>query len=452
MGPALFPDWERGAWKVAESESIRNGDDQRFSLAPGEAIATNRTIDLRREVRNLAGGLPAEVGWVGHEKFSNFYSFVWGFLVIFAGLWATSRATGAKLAGFRPRMIGTDGKMIRRLQRNFGRWVGFLALAVVVAGSVGGGDAAVRADDWAKKMFVETSHDFRTVAKGAPAEYRFEFKNPYKETVRVASVKASCGCTTPSVTKNVVESQETGAIVAKFNTENNIGSKSATITVVFDKPFYSEVLLKIQGKIESDVTFTPSEINFGEIAPGEERVQEVVITHRGPEFWQIRDVLSNCKHVTVSIDKPMVTPEGTRYRMLVKTKNTFPPGAIQERLTLITTEQQFDSIDLAINGRVRSGLEVSPASLGLGTLKPGQMAEKKLVIRCESPFQVLSAKSDDPRFRFEIPQGKNKLHFVKVTFAADEATGNVSREIKIETDFGGGRTAECLATVQIDPQ
>jgi hypothetical protein len=39
-----------------------------------------------------------------------------------------------------------------------------------------------------------------------------------------------------------------------------------------------------------------------------------------------------------------------------------------------------------------------------------------------------------------------------VSFAADEATGNVSREIKIETDFGGGRTAECLATVQIDPQ
>lgn len=450
MGPALFPDRERGAWKVAESESIRNGNDHRFSLAPGESIATNRTIGLEREVGNLVGGLPDEGDRAGHEKFSDFYSFVWGFLVIFAGLWATSCATEAKLAGFRPRMIGTDGKMIRRMRRKFGRCVALLALVVVVAGSVGGGDARVRADDWAKKMFVETSHDFRTVAKGAPAEYRFEFKNPYKDAVRVASVKASCGCTTPSVTKNVVGSQETGAIVAKFNTENNIGTKSATITVVFDKPFYSEVLLRIQGKIESDVTCTPSELNFGEIPPGEERVQEVLITHRGPEFWRIRDVLSNCKHVTVSLDTPVVTPDGTRYRMLVKTKSTFPSGPIQERLTLITTETQFDSIDLAINGRVRSGLEVSPASLGLGTLKPGQMAEKKLVIRCDSPFQVLSAKSDDPRFRFEIPEGKNKLHFVKVTFAADGATGNVSREIKIETDFGGGRTAECLATVQID--
>ncbi len=38
------------------------------------------------------------------------------------------------------------------------------------------------ADDWAKKMFTETSHDFRTVGRGTKQEFHFELKNVYQET------------------------------------------------------------------------------------------------------------------------------------------------------------------------------------------------------------------------------------------------------------------------------
>ena len=49
----------------------------------------------------------------------------------------------------------------------------------------------VSAQEWAKKMFPVTQHEFGTVARGSKQEYRFELKNIYKEDVHIAGVESS---------------------------------------------------------------------------------------------------------------------------------------------------------------------------------------------------------------------------------------------------------------------
>ena len=58
------------------------------------------------------------------------------------------------------------------------------------------------AQDWAREMFSETSHDFGAVARGAKVQYHFNFKNIYEEPAHVLAIRSSCGCTTPEVTKS----------------------------------------------------------------------------------------------------------------------------------------------------------------------------------------------------------------------------------------------------------
>ena len=53
------------------------------------------------------------------------------------------------------------------------------------------------AQDWARKLFVTTEHDFGSVARGAKAEYRFIVTNNLQGDVHIASVRSSCGCTSP---------------------------------------------------------------------------------------------------------------------------------------------------------------------------------------------------------------------------------------------------------------
>ncbi len=309
--------------------------------------------------------------------------------------------------------------------------------------------ANAQADDWAKKLFSETSHDFRTVGRGTKAEYYFEMKNIYLEEVHIASVRTSCGCTTPIVSKDTLAAHETGAIIAKFNTDTHIGDKAAVLTVVIDRPHYTEVQLTVKGHIRTDVTFTPAEVAFSETAEGMEQEQSVVIAHTGPVNWEIKDVRSHCGDLSVRLDPPARSAGIVTYKMTVNLKGTMPAGDIRERLTLVTNDTRFPTIEMAVSGRIRPCIEVSPASVGMGDLKPGQKYEKRLLVRADEEFSVAQINCGDTRFSFELPEGKKKLHFIKMTFVADDKPVQVAQKVRVISDLEDGKFAECVVSGSI---
>src|SRR5688572_6542372 len=118
-------------------------------------------------------------------------------------------------------------------------------------------------------MFKTTAHDFGAVARGAKTEFRFPFKNIYVEDLHVLRVSSSCGCTSPEVTNRDLKTYQTGYVVATFNTNAFVGYKSATVTVVFDKPFYAEVQLQVSGNIRGDIIVQPNFVDLGPIPQGQ---------------------------------------------------------------------------------------------------------------------------------------------------------------------------------------
>ncbi len=305
---------------------------------------------------------------------------------------------------------------------------------------------AMAQQNWASKMFETRSHDFRTVGRGAKSVHEFKVTNIYEEEVHIAAVRTSCGCTTPSISKQTLQSRESGSIIAKFNTDTFIGTKAATLTVVFDKPFYQEVQLKVRGNIRTDVWFEPAEIDFGEIAPGKTGETEIVINHSGNSNWRITDVRSHCTDLQVRLSKPELTPGLVKYRMVVKTKDSMSDGEIRERLTLISNDRAFPTTEMLISGHMRPVLSISPASLSLGTLSPGKLIEKRLLIRGEEPFSVTGIVCPDKRFEFNIPEGKKKLHMVKVKFSSQTVADKIAQQIRVTTDLDGDKFAEILVT------
>ncbi|TWT97428.1 hypothetical protein Pla100_25800 [Neorhodopirellula pilleata] len=306
--------------------------------------------------------------------------------------------------------------------------------------------AVCSAENWAEKMFSETKHDFRIVGRGTTAEHRFEFRNIYEEDVHVAAVRSSCGCTTPTVTKDTLATHETAAIVATLNTSTFIGQKAATVTVVFDQPFYAEVQLAVSGYIRTDVTFEPSDIDFGESKPGQIQDRQITISHRGNPGWRIQDVRSHCGDLQVKLSQPRVQPGLVQYEMQVRMKESMPEGEIHERLTLVSNDTQFPTIEMAVNGRVRPTISVSPAAVSLGTAETGGTVSKRLLVRADDDFEIQEVRCVDERFSFDIPKGKKKLHFVNMKFTAGDTPDRIAQKIEIVTDLPGGKTAECVAT------
>jgi len=324
-----------------------------------------------------------------------------------------------------------------------------LVLMSMLALALSAGSIDVSAQEWATKMFKTTSHDFGSVARGAKAEFSFEFENLYEENLHVASVRSSCGCTTPTITKRDLKTFEKSQIVANYNTRSFLGQKGATVTVVFDKPYYAEVQLSIEGYIRSDVVFEPGEVNFGEVDQFTVAEQKLTVTYAGRSDWKIKDVRSANEHFEVDLSETARSGGRVSYEMRVRLTGSAPSGYFQDQLEIITDDAKLHSIPVRVRGSVVSPLTVSPASLILGNLEPGQTVKKQLIIRGTRPFRILGIKCEDGCFMFEPPSDESKqLQFVPVTFTAN-AAGAVSQRIMIQTDLASGASASCMATATV---
>lgn len=303
------------------------------------------------------------------------------------------------------------------------------------------------AQDWARKMFEVTSHDFGTVARGAKAEFEFKLKNLYEEDVHIAGVRTSCGCTTPRVTKETLKSLESAAVVATYNTSSFYGSKSATITVVIDKPFPAEVQLTVSGYIRSDVVFNPGSLNFGSIQQGSPAERSVTVTYAGRTDWRIADVRSTYGHVEVQLSEPERSGNQTRYEMFVRLLPDAPAGLVNTELSIVTDDVSLKNFPLSVEANIVSPLTVSPSTLSLGVVKPGQTVTKQLLVRAKEPFKITGVECEDC-IKAKISPESKTLHIVPITYTAGSTTGAESHPIKIETDLGLTTACEAKATIR----
>lgn len=102
--------------------------------------------------------------------------------------------------------------------------------------------------DGPKVTFTEQEHDYGTVKKGGDGNCEFVFTNEGNEPLILSNVKASCGCTTPSWTKEPIMPGKTGTIKVRYNT-NNIGKFNKTVTVTSNAINSPRVVLKIKGEV-----------------------------------------------------------------------------------------------------------------------------------------------------------------------------------------------------------
>jgi len=115
--------------------------------------------------------------------------------------------------------------------------------APVAAAAAPAAEAQAHAEDM---KFKNEIHDFGTLPQNIPAEHNFEFTNTGKEPIVLQRVQPSCGCTTPTYTKDPILPGKTGSIKASFNAAA-AGPFNKSITVVSN---IGTKVLTIKGEVE----------------------------------------------------------------------------------------------------------------------------------------------------------------------------------------------------------
>lgn len=291
--------------------------------------------------------------------------------------------------------------------------------------------------EWARKMFEQTSHDFGDVARGAKAEYEFVLSNIYLKDAHIASVRSSCGCTSPRIKKAWLKTYEKGAIIATFNTQSFLGRKGATVTVTFDKPFHAEVQLQVTGYIRNDVVVDPGSVQLGSVDQGTPADAKITVDYTGRNAWKIVEVNSADPHISAKVVETRRGGGRVSYDLLVHLDDKAPVGYLNNHLTLVTNDRRSRQIPIRVEGRVLPAVRVSPASLFMGTVQPGKEVTRKLVVQGKRPFRIVSITSDNDSFRLEASADDRPkpLHVIPVAFIAGRQPGKVANTIRIETDL-----------------
>ena len=303
---------------------------------------------------------------------------------------------------------------------------------------------------WADPLFRVKDHDFGTVAVASKTEFRFPITNTTNKPIHIQTVRASCGCTTPIIETPYLNPGESGGIVARFNTDTFRGKRGATLTVVIDSPSYTEVRLRVDGYIRQDMVFSPGSIEFGKKNQGEVHQRSAKIMYAGRDDWSVVDVLSNKPWMSVEVKQESRGPQRATYEVFVKLDPSAPAGYFQDEVIVVTNDRSMPRVPLRVTGDLESALTLSPQSIHIGTVKPGEAVQRQLFIFGREPFVIDSIEIAGFDLTFAPITVPSRSHRFLATFTPDgSVVGQHTAAITAKTGGAKPMTASAMVTAQI---
>ncbi|MEZ4774067.1 MAG: DUF1573 domain-containing protein [Bacteroidia bacterium] len=112
-------------------------------------------------------------------------------------------------------------------------------------------DFQAKAEEMAKTTveFASEEYNYGQVQAGTNVTHQFKFKNTGTEPLVLTRVKASCGCTTPSYSKDPIPPGQEGFIDVVFNSAGKSGVQNKTVTVTGNFEGSINKILRISGEV-----------------------------------------------------------------------------------------------------------------------------------------------------------------------------------------------------------
>jgi Protein of unknown function (DUF1573) len=192
--------------------------------------------------------------------------------------------------------------------------------------------------------FDKLVHDFGTLKEEqGEATYTFNYKNTGTAPLKLVDVKASCGCTTPSWTRDAVATGQVGTITATYSTVSRPGEFTKTITVRAKAENVADervLVLTIKGnvtpKVKTVADFYPhksgslryntNHVAVSRLNPGKVSVQEWKIFNEGEAPVTLRSMGGAPAHVTSTFVPGTVI----KAKDTLKVKFTFDGGKVND--------------------------------------------------------------------------------------------------------------------------
>lgn len=285
------------------------------------------------------------------------------------------------------------------------------------------------------KPFAETSHDFGTVPRGAQLFHRFTWTNHDRVKKEITELRSTCACLTATPVPRVVEPGQQGAIEVLVDARKFVGPKNVTLHVMIGPERPQAVVLQVTANSRADVVLNPGEVAFGVITEGATPSLTLDMEYAGALDWKAEEVLNAGPHVEASVTEEYRRSGQVGYKLKAALRPTAPAGDFKHMLQIKTNDPANPVLGVLVSANIRPSLVVVPDPLYFGGVRVGSSATRRLTLRADKPFQILSIDGLDKGLAAAAPTGTAAtVHSVTVIWKPDEA-GELNREAVIRTDL-----------------
>lgn len=329
------------------------------------------------------------------------------------------------------------------------------------------GSATCAFSQQAKQLqFKEETYDFGTIAEDkGPVTHEFTFTNNSQRPVKILTVQASCGCTTPGWSKEPVEPGKSGYIQASYNPKGRPGFFNKSLTVTTDLEA-NPVILQIKGQVsteakpkESDfgianggLRFKVSSFNMGKVYLKDEYVvRSFPVFNASSKPVTFSENFVSPKYIKVDVE-PKVLPAGEKgmvrisYNGKIKDQYGFQSDNVElhtddeanpvKSFSVYATLEDYFPPLTASEAATAPQLKLSASSLDFGRLKPTAAVTREVQItntgKKELSLKALQGNCTcvtASASRNSIKSGESTT--IKITFDPRERSGTQQKAVTI---------------------
>jgi hypothetical protein len=316
--------------------------------------------------------------------------------------------------------------------------------------------------------FEKTEHDFGKINEAdGRVSVVFEFKNEGMAPLVLSNVRASCGCTTPTWTKEPVEPGQSGSITVTYNPNGRPGRFQKTVTVTSNategtkKVYIKGEVIPKSAKPANKYTISVGELNMksktldmGTIKKGENKSGELEyanLTQTEHKVSLESNPLNASFLITqVTLPSPKANETG-KFVFVVDTKesNVYGPVEaaayvvvdgknVQDEAHKLTIKANIveDFSALSVEDKQQAPIIEVPASAELGKAAAGKTLKGKIEVKNigVNPLEIRRVYSTEENLSFKalkpVKSGKKGMLAVEVNTKGMKP-GTYSREVVV---------------------
>ena len=180
-------------------------------------------------------------------------------------------------------------------------------------------------------------------------EKRIVLKNTGKDSLLIADVVTSCGCTAAMVSSKALAPGDTGALVITFNSTNFVGRIDKHVTINSNDPASPHLSIDFTANVVEEVVISPRQFMFGPLKQGNTAEASITVENAGKTPLTITGYNTTTKGFVLHLPSTPITPGTTVVLKAELTASEFTP-LISGHLMLLTSSPRQAEIYIPILG------------------------------------------------------------------------------------------------------